>query len=262
MMIQIVVQHIVDFQSLSFETFSFLLTLLAATVTPVFVLSERWIHLPCGCIINCKRNVYAVSSEESKTKRRGFEFNLSFHQGYGIYKISDENHQHYDDDDKSISYHNLMNYDSENTKESQKESSKILNSTNTEFSTIPLEDSSLLKDTNKCKKLDTTEIKQDLGKDKNMDHLLSDKLGTFKREEVRNFEKSMFLEGQERRLSHEESRKPELSDWEWCRSKSERTPRQRSGGSLAIPLCAFQGTVSLQAPTGKTLSLSTYELDI
>ncbi|XP_019358719.1 PREDICTED: probable G-protein coupled receptor 149 isoform X1 [Gavialis gangeticus] len=260
MMIQIVVQHIVDFQSLSFETFSFLLTLLAATVTPVFVLSERWIHLPCGCIINCKRNVYTVSSEESKTKRRGFEFNLSFHQGYGIYKISNEKHHHPDDDDKSISYHNLMNYDSENTKESQKESSKILNSTNAEFSTLPLEDSSLLKDTNKCKKMDTAEIKQDLGKDKNMDHLLSDKLGTFKREEVRNFEKSMFLEGQERRLSHEESRKPELSDWEWCRSKSERTPRQRSGGALAIPLCAFQGTVSLQAPTGKTLSLSTYEV--
>ncbi|CAL8334731.1 unnamed protein product [Boreogadus saida] len=30
----------------------------------------------------------------------------------------------------------------------------------------------------------------------------------------------------ERRLSHEEGRKIELSDWEWCRSKSERTPRQ------------------------------------
>ena len=27
-----------------------------------------------------------------------------------------------------------------------------------------------------------------------------------------------------------------------------------------MPLCAFQGTVSLQAPTGKTLSLSTYEV--
>lgn len=36
-------------------------------------------------------------------------------------------------------------------------------------------------------------------------------------------------------------------------------PVQRSGG-LTIPLCAFQGTVSLQAPTGKTLSLSTYEV--
>ncbi|NWU96328.1 GP149 protein, partial [Upupa epops] len=88
MMIQMVVQHITGFQSLSFETLSFLLTLLAATITPVFVLSEHWIHLPCGCIINCRRNSYAVSSEELKTKRRGFEFNLSFQQGYGIYRIS------------------------------------------------------------------------------------------------------------------------------------------------------------------------------
>nr|XP_009940708.1 PREDICTED: probable G-protein coupled receptor 149 [Opisthocomus hoazin] len=111
MMIQMVVQHITGFQSLSSETLSFLLTLLGAAVTPVFVLSEHWTHLPCGCIINCRKNSYAVSSEELNTKRGGFEFNLS-----------------------------------------------------------------------------------------------------------------------------------------------------RSGGALAIPLCAFQGTVSLQAPTGKTLSLSTYEV--
>ncbi|XP_071668881.1 probable G-protein coupled receptor 149 isoform X2 [Patagioenas fasciata] len=70
MMIQMVVQHITGFQSLSFETLSFLLTLLAATVTPVFVLSEHWIHLPCGCVINCRRNSYAVSSEELKTGLR------------------------------------------------------------------------------------------------------------------------------------------------------------------------------------------------
>nr|XP_006123546.1 probable G-protein coupled receptor 149 isoform X1 [Pelodiscus sinensis] len=260
MMIQMAVQHIVGFQSLSFETFSFLLTLLATTVTPVFVLSEHWIHLPCGCIINCRRNAYTISSEERKTKRRGFEFNLSFQQGYGIYKISHENQNHLhddDDDDNSISYHNLMNYDCDNTKESQKDSSKILKSAKIEFSTIPIEDSSMFKDFNKGKSMET---EQELGKDKSMEYLLSDKMGPFKREEVRNFDKSTFFEAQERRLSHEESRKPELSDWEWCRSKSERTPRQRSGGALAIPLCAFQGTVSLHAPTGKTLSLSTYEV--
>ncbi|XP_074860729.1 putative G-protein coupled receptor 149 [Carettochelys insculpta] len=259
MMIQMAVQHTVGFQSLSFETFSFLLTLLAATVTPVFVLSEHWIHLPCGCIINCRSNAYNISSEERKTKRRAFEFNLSFQQGYGIYKISHENYHHHDDDedDNSISYHNLMSYDCENSKESQKDSSKVLKSAKIEFSTIPLGDSSMLKDFNKSKRMET---KQELGKDTSMDSLLADKLGAFKREEVRNFDKSTFFEAQERRLSHEESRKPELSDWEWCRSKSERTPRQRSGGALAIPLCAFQGTVSLHAPTGKTLSLSTYEV--
>uniref|UniRef100_A0A8C0EVI6 G protein-coupled receptor 149 n=1 Tax=Bubo bubo TaxID=30461 RepID=A0A8C0EVI6_BUBBB len=189
MMIQMVVQHITGFQSLSFETLSFLLTMLAATVTPVFVLSEHWIHLPCGCIINCRRNSYTVSSEKLKTKRRGFEFNLSFQQGYGIYRISHETHHHPDGDGKSASCHHLLSWGRGNPPEA-----------------------------------------------------------------------GQFLEGAERRLSHEESHKPELADWEWCRSKSERTPRQRSGGALAIPLCAFQGTVSLQAPTGKTLSLSTYEV--
>ncbi|NXH35138.1 GP149 protein, partial [Myiagra hebetior] len=88
MMIQMAVQYITGLQSLSFETLSFLLTALAATVTPVFVLSQHWLHLPCGCIINCRRNSYAVSSEDAKTKRSGFEFNLSFQQGYGIYRIS------------------------------------------------------------------------------------------------------------------------------------------------------------------------------
>nr|XP_060623656.1 probable G-protein coupled receptor 149 [Anolis sagrei ordinatus] len=253
MMIQMVVQHTVGFQSLSFEIFSFLLTLLAVTVTPVFVLSEHWSHLPCGCIINCRKNIYAVSSEESKSKRKGFEFNLSFQQGYGIYKISHDNR--HSDDSNSISYHSLLNYDCDNTKEAQKESNKI------EFSTISLENSSTLKETvNKCKKTVGTDTKQDLSKDKFLDCLLSDKVGSYKKEDSRNSEKCTFFEGPERRLSHEEGRKPELSDWEWCRSKSERTPRQRSGGALALPLCAFQGTVSLHAPTGKTLSLSTYEV--
>ncbi|NXC98536.1 GP149 protein, partial [Certhia familiaris] len=88
MMIQMAVQYITGLQNLSFETLSFLLTVLAATVTPVFVLSQHWLHLPCGCIINCRRNSYAVSSQDAKTKRSGFEFNLSFQQGYGIYRIS------------------------------------------------------------------------------------------------------------------------------------------------------------------------------
>ncbi|KAF1674480.1 hypothetical protein FQV07_0010649, partial [Pygoscelis papua] len=254
MMIQMVVQHIIGFQSLSFETLSFLLTLLAATVTPVFVLSEHWIHLPCGCIINCRRNSYAVSSEELKTKRRGFEFNLSFQQGYGIYKISHEtHHHHHDGDGKSTSYHNLVSYDCGNSKEPRRGSGDPPGSGTAGFSTAALADSSR----------DAPEepgAGRDTGKERSTDRLLPDKLGTFKREEVRNFDKSTFSEGPERRLSHEESHKPELTDWEWCRSKSERTPRQRAGGALAIPLCAFQGTVSLQAPTGKTLSLSTYEV--
>lgn len=54
------------------------------------------------------------------------------------------------------------------------------------------------------------------------------------------------FEGAERRLSHEVCRKIELTDWEWCRSKSERTPRQVG---LSSPRCQ---RASLQAPLGRS----------
>ncbi|XP_036609109.1 probable G-protein coupled receptor 149 [Trichosurus vulpecula] len=260
MMIHTVARHTPEFQSLPFELFSFLLTALAATVTPVFVLSERWTHLPCGCIINCPRNAYAAASEESKTKGKGFEFNLSFQHSYGIYKIAHDDHYDEDEDENSISYHNLMDYECEGLRDKQKDSSNFLHAIKVEFSTASSQDSSMLPDINKSTNTVNTETKQDSDREKSIEHVLTDKAGVFVTEDTRNLEKSTFLEGPERRLSHEESHKPELSDWEWCRSKSERTPRQRSGGALAIPLCAFQGTVSLHAPTGKTLSLSTYEV--
>ncbi|XP_032200298.1 probable G-protein coupled receptor 149 isoform X2 [Mustela erminea] len=251
--IHMMVQHVVGFQSPPFETLSFLLTLLATTVTPVFVLSKRWTHLPCGCIINCKQNAYTVASDGEKPKRRGFEFNLSFQRSYGIYKIAHEDY--YDDDENSTSCHNLMNSECKMTKDSQRDTHNIFNAIKVEISTAPSQDSSILKGINKCTNTDITEVKQDCHSEKGVNPQLSEKTG-----DSINYEETTFLEGPERRLSHEESQKPDLSDWEWCRSKSERTPRQRSGGALAIPLCAFQGTVSLQAPTGKTLSLSTYEV--
>lgn len=153
-------------------------------------------------------------------KKRGFDFKLSFNKGYGIYKISQENHN---TGENSISYHNLINYECESTNDPRCE--RILNSAVLDFSTISLQDSSMLKDVGKLKSLNI-ELKADPVKDKAIGRLLSEKIGVFNREDVRNFEKSAFYEGQERRLSHEESRKPELTDWEWCRSKSERTPRQ------------------------------------
>ncbi|XP_036206829.1 probable G-protein coupled receptor 149 [Myotis myotis] len=252
MMIHMVVQHVVGFQSLPFESLSFLLTLLATTVTPVFVLSKRWTHLPCGCIINCKRDAYAVASDGGKTKRNCFEFNLSFEQSYGIYKIAHEDY--YGDDENSISYHNLMNYECKTPKDSQRDTPNIFSAIKVEISTTPSLDSSTLKGINKYTNTDIIEAKQDSRNEKGVGPLLFEKTGDT------HYEETTFLEGPERRLSHEESQKPDLSDWEWCRSKSERTPRQRSGGGLDIPLCAFQGMVSLQAPTGKTLSLSTYEV--
>uniref|UniRef100_A0A8C2NKB9 G-protein coupled receptors family 1 profile domain-containing protein n=1 Tax=Capra hircus TaxID=9925 RepID=A0A8C2NKB9_CAPHI len=252
MMIHMAVQHISGFQSLPFEMLSFMLTLLATTVTPVFVLSKHWTHLPCGCIINCKQNPYAVTSDGKKPKRRCFEFNLSFQQSYGIYKIAHEDY--YDDDENSTACHNLMNYECTTTKDSQRDT-HIFSAIKVEISTTPSLDSSTLTSINKCTNTDITEAEEESHNERGVDPLRSEKAeGDIK------YDETTFLEGPERRLSHEESQKPDLSDWEWCRSKSERTPRQRSGGALAIPLCAFQGTVSLQAPTGKTLSLSTYEV--
>ncbi|XP_010715338.1 probable G-protein coupled receptor 149 isoform X2 [Meleagris gallopavo] len=259
MMIQMVVQHIIGYQSLSFETLSFLLTLLAATVTPVFVLSEHWIHLPCGCIINCRRNSYAVSSEELKTKHRGFEFNLSFQHSYGIYRISPESHLH-DGDGKSTSCHNLLVCE----KPCEPPKGGGGGAARAEFSTTdsarpdPAEFS--FRDSLRPGPAGLSTTDGARAGPAGFSTTDSTRPGTagVRGETASGLGRS--VDGAERRLSHEEGHKPELTDWEWCRSKSERTPRQRSGGALAIPLCAFQGTVSLQAPTGKTLSLSTYEV--
>lgn len=63
-----VVKHVVGFQSLPVDMLSFLLTLLASIVTPVFVLSKRWSHLPCGCIINCQPDTYSTAFDGKKRK--------------------------------------------------------------------------------------------------------------------------------------------------------------------------------------------------
>uniref|UniRef100_A0A8C9F4G1 G protein-coupled receptor 149 n=1 Tax=Pavo cristatus TaxID=9049 RepID=A0A8C9F4G1_PAVCR len=246
MMIQMVVQHITAYQSLSFETLSFLLTLLAASVTPVFVLSEHWIHLPCGCIINCRRNSYAVSSEELKTKHRGFEFNLSFQHGYGIYRISPES-RHHDGDGKSPSCRNLLVCEKpcEPPRGGGGGAARAELSTTVSARPGPA-------------RLGATDSARPGPPGFSTADSARPSTAALRGEAASGLGRTG--EGPERRLSHEEGHKPELTDWEWCRSKSERTPRQRSGGALAIPLCAFQGTVSLQAPTGKTLSLSTYEV--
>ncbi|XP_041261886.1 probable G-protein coupled receptor 149 [Onychostruthus taczanowskii] len=221
MMIQMAVQYFTGLQSLSFETLSFLLSALAAAVTPLFVLSQHWLHLPCGCVINCRRNSYAPS-QGAKTKRSGFEFNLSFQQGCGIYRISLESPPQPSSDGKPSSYPSLASRG--------------------------------------CREPGT-------GTDGGARALAHGSQGTppagpgpCQGQQGTSAAPPAFPEGPEWRLCHEESPAPQLSDWEWCRSKSERNPRQRSAGALAVPLCAVQGTVSLQAPTGKTLSLSTYEV--
>ncbi|KAL2095687.1 hypothetical protein ACEWY4_007835 [Coilia grayii] len=252
MMTQIAVSHIVHVRSTSMETLSFFLTLLSAAVTPMFVLSERWIHFPCGCFINCR---LGAAKDPSTANKRRFDFNMSLQHGYGFYKMS---HTKSPSIEKP-SYSNLFNCDLGESRVAVLDGGQIKNLANDDFRTTSGEDSSLHSDA-----LPDTTLSRE---ERSASQRISDHEGlclglpppSLSGEQELKLESSMF-DGPERRLSHEECRKIELTDWEWCRSKSERTPRQRSSGGLSIPLCAFQGTVSLQAPTGKTLSLSTYEV--
>ncbi|XP_054138692.1 probable G-protein coupled receptor 149 [Melozone crissalis] len=233
MMIHMAVQYITGLQSLSFEALSFLLTVLAAAVTPVFVLSQHWLHLPCGCIINCRSSSHAVCSPGAQSKRGGFEFNLSFQQGCGIYRISLESPPHASRGGKHSSYPSLVG--SACGEPGRGRDSLGPTGTGaqghghqgTRAGTAPCQGT---------------------------------RAGTEPCQDQQDTSPGPLPEEPEWRLCHQESPTPELSDWEWCRSRSERNPRQRTGGALAVPLCAFQGTVSLQAPGGKTLSLSTYEV--
>uniref|UniRef100_A0A4W3H5E1 G protein-coupled receptor 149 n=1 Tax=Callorhinchus milii TaxID=7868 RepID=A0A4W3H5E1_CALMI len=225
-----VMHHVTRLQSVSIDSLSFMLTLLATAVTPIFVLSEHWLQLPCGCIINCKRSVYTVASHPTRAKRRGFEFNLSFQQGYGIYKISQANSCN-SEGCKTLSHHNLNAYLPEASK-APEDTRQYQGNAKIEISTSSPQ----------AERAQARESVSQATEEK-----LPEQPGTAP------------PPSPQPRPAQEGDRKLELTDWEWCRSNSERTPRQRADG-LSIPLCAFQGTVSLHAPTGKTLSLSTYEM--
>uniref|UniRef100_A0A8C6SPW6 G protein-coupled receptor 149 n=1 Tax=Neogobius melanostomus TaxID=47308 RepID=A0A8C6SPW6_9GOBI len=248
----VLVRYTVNARSSSLETLSFFLTLLAPAMTPLFVLSERWIHMPCGCFINCKRDPTHGPSGTAQVVKRGLEFNLSFQHGYGIYKLSHAALSPPSPSSQKLPYHSLFNCELANPGLHTLESL----GPHFDFSTPCALDSSshadLLLET-EASGAECSSLPHEEHQDDNDFHCVPPQQLGF-------MDTCSVFEGPERRLSHEECRKIELTDWEWCRSKSERAPRQRSSGGLSIPLCAFQGTVSLQAPTGKTLSLSTYEL--
>ncbi|XP_030192980.1 probable G-protein coupled receptor 149 [Gadus morhua] len=292
----VLLRHTTDARLPPLEALGFLLTLLAPAVTPLFALSERWNHLPCGCFIHCRRD----PTGEPKALKRRFEFSLSFQQGYRVYKLSPAAHSPAltaSTQNKPSSYHHLFHGDihpevSLNALDSgglppdaRPEHGAL------DFSAAPPVDSSSRTDL----RMETSvaagggggggggagggvgegpmeggdvqippEVRgggdEDGGGGGGGGDGLHHHSNHHREKEQGLTNAPPVFEAPERRLSHEEGRKIELSDWEWCRSKSERTPRQRSTGGLSVPLCAFQGTVSLQAPTGKTLSLSTYEV--
>ncbi|XP_015225718.1 PREDICTED: probable G-protein coupled receptor 149 [Cyprinodon variegatus] len=263
MMTLVLIRHAADARSSSLETLSFFLTLLAPAITPLFVLSERWIHMPCGCFINCQRDL----KQEPSGMKRKLQFSLSLQQGYGVYKLSHATKSLSSPPVEKPSYHSLFNCDFPNTHLCALEPGGLSRlNPSFDFSTpLPVDSSSharlFLEATASVvgAVADHPVLPHENHKDEEFHCVPSLSSHLREKDHTLNDSSSVF-DGPERRLSHEECRKIELTDWEWCRSKSERTPRQRSSGGLSIPLCAFQGTVSLQAPTGKTLSLSTYEV--
>ncbi|XP_042342897.1 probable G-protein coupled receptor 149 [Plectropomus leopardus] len=230
MMTLVLVRHAVNARSSSLETLSFFLTLLAPAVTPLFVLSERWIHMPCGCFINCKRD---PTQEPSVLKRR-FEFNLSFQQGCGVYKLSHATMSQNSPPLEKPAYHSLFNCDFPNTRLDALESGGLPRlGHDFDFSTTCPVDSSSHADLLLEAVAGGGEALADCPSLPHENHGDDDdfrcipSLPSHHREQDHNLpDTSSVFEGPERRLSHEECRKIELTDWEWCRSKSERTPRQ------------------------------------
>lgn len=162
--------------------------------------------------------------------KRRFEFNLSFQQGYGVYKLSHATMSYSNPHLEKPAYHSLFNCDFPNTRLDALESGGLPTlGPDFDFSTTCPVDSSSHADLlleavagggerlAECPSLPHENNGDDgdfscVPSLPSQDHNLTDASSVF--------------EGTERRLSHKECRKIELTDWEWCRSKSERTPRQ------------------------------------
>ncbi|MEQ2253244.1 hypothetical protein ILYODFUR_030144, partial [Ilyodon furcidens] len=230
MMTLVLIRHAANARSSSLETLSFFLTLLAPAVTPLFVLSERWIHMPCGCFINCKQD---PKQEPSGMKRR-FEFNLSFQQGYGVYKLSHATKSLTSPSIEKPTYHSLFNCDFPNTRLDALEPGGLARlGPSFDFSTPLTADSSshaglYLEATASVGGAmpDNLVLPHENHRDDEEFHCVPSLTSHLREKDHALNGSSSVFDGPERRLSHEECRKIELTDWEWCRSKSERTPRQ------------------------------------
>lgn len=146
-------------------------------------------------------------------KKRRFEFNLSFHQGYGIYKISHGTSPSIE----KPSFNSLNSCNFSESRAAVLDSGQIYN-----FSTTAAKDSSLHSELLLEERVDSQPL---CSTERDRPCNVSPQVSTCDGEDLHLDNLSVF-DIPERRLSHEECRKIELTDWEWCRSKSERTPRQ------------------------------------
>lgn len=166
--------------------------------------------------------------------KRRFEFNLSFQQGYGVYKLSHAAMPPSIPPNEKPAYHSLFNCDFPNTRLDALESGGLsCLGPDFDFSTTRPADSSSHADPLLEAVAGGGEALADCpplpheSRGDGEGFRCAPLLPPHHREQDRNLiDASSVFEGPERRLSHEECRKIELTDWEWCRSKSERTPRQ------------------------------------
>lgn len=196
---------------------------------------------------NCSRvvqgeTVMILQGEENKifslffltVMKRRFKFNLSFQQGYGVYKLSHATMSHNSPPIEKPAYHSLFNCDFPNAHHDALQSGALSRlGPNFDFSTTCPVDSSSHADLLLEAVDGGGEALADCAPLPHENHGNDEKfccvpsLASHHREQDHSLtDTSSVFEGPERRLSHEECRKIELTDWEWCRSKSERTPRQ------------------------------------
>lgn len=176
--------------------------------------------------------------------KRKFEFNLSFQQGYGVYKLSHATMSHHSPPIEKPAYHSLFNCDFPNTHLNALEGGGLSSlGPSFDFSTTCPVDSSSHADLLLEAVAGGGEALADCQSLPHENHGDDDgfrcvpPLPSHQHEQDHNLtDTSSVFEGSERRLSHEECRKIELTDWEWCRSKSERTPRQVHQSSQFISL--------------------------
>uniref|UniRef100_S4RX36 G protein-coupled receptor 149 n=1 Tax=Petromyzon marinus TaxID=7757 RepID=S4RX36_PETMA len=253
MMIHLALQFSTGRPSPSSEELSFILSLFAMLLSPLLILSRKWLHLPCGCIINCHRNTYAMNQEIDKGQSVALGIDLSFHKGYEMYRADHISPKKYFfNNDKVNILPNQSAKDSEKTAAPHRSQPARVEVAPVPKSQAVNAEASPPRYAQPCDFRD--EVSAMFGGQ------TQKRFGG--REGRRSESGADGLHGDRTTRSglylHDGLHSDGL-EWEWCRSKSERTPRQRLGG-LSTPLCAIQGTVSLQSPTGKTLSLSTYEI--
>lgn len=165
--------------------------------------------------------------------KRRFEINLSFQQGYGVYKLSHATKSLISPPKEKPSHHSLFNCDFQNTRLDALEPGGLLRlGPSFDFSTPLAADSSshaglFLEATTSVRSMaDHPALPHVNHRDDEEFHCIPSIPSHLREKDHTLNDSSSVFDGPERRLSHEECRKIELTDWEWCRSKSERTPRQ------------------------------------